>query len=59
LLAHQANVQLGAQDDFNALHFAAQKGHTEMCRILVNAGEPCVSASHVLHSLAHCAFALH
>ena len=29
-----------ASDDVNALHFAAQKGHLEVCRALLNAGEP-------------------
>jgi ankyrin repeat protein len=38
LLAHNANVKLSAQDDMNALHFAAQKGHTEVIRLLVTAG---------------------
>jgi ankyrin repeat protein len=38
LLAHNANVKLSAQDDMNALHFAAQKGHAEVIRLLVTAG---------------------
>lgn len=38
LLAHGAQVGAAAMDDMNALHFAAQKGHTEAARALLNAG---------------------
>jgi ankyrin repeat protein len=38
LLAHKANPRAGAMDDMLPLHFAAQKGHTEICRLLVNEG---------------------
>ena len=35
LLASGAQALAFAQDDMNALHFAAQKGHTEICRLLL------------------------
>ena len=38
LLAHKANVKAAAMDDMLPLHFAAQKGHTEICRHLINSG---------------------
>ena len=38
LLAHKANPRAGAMDDMLPLHFAAQKGHAEICRLLVNEG---------------------
>ncbi len=38
LLANQANPKAAAIDDVNALHFAAQKGHVEVMRVLINAG---------------------
>jgi ankyrin repeat protein len=38
LLANQCNVKAAAADDVNALHFAAQKGHVEVMRHLINAG---------------------
>ena len=38
LLAHKANVKAAAMDDMLPLHFAAQKGHTEVCRHLINGG---------------------
>ncbi len=38
LLAHGCKPSLGAQDDINALHFAAQKGHAEALRHLINGG---------------------
>lgn len=31
-------LQACANDDVNALHFAAQKGHKEICRLLINKG---------------------
>jgi len=34
------NVKARAQDETNALHFACQKGHTEVARLLINAGIP-------------------
>lgn len=39
LLSHNCNIKLAAQDDMNALHFASQKGHTEVIRLLITAGE--------------------
>ena len=42
-----------ASDDVNALHFAAQKGHLEVCRALLNAGEP-VRMESVLCSRPSC-----
>ena len=38
LLAHGADAKASARDDMNALHFAAQKGHAEALRHLLNAG---------------------
>ncbi len=38
LLAHKANVKAAAMDDMLPLHFAAQKGHAEICRHLINGG---------------------
>jgi len=38
LLAHKANVKAAAMDDMLPLHFAAQKGHTEICRHLITSG---------------------
>ena len=38
LLLAGASLNLAAQDDTNALHFAATKGRTEVCRQLLNAG---------------------
>jgi ankyrin repeat protein len=38
LLAHGAQVGAAAMDDMNAIHFAAQKGHVEALRALINAG---------------------
>ena len=38
LLAHKANVRAAAMDDMLPLHFAAQKGHTEICRHLITSG---------------------
>jgi ankyrin repeat protein len=39
LLAHNVNTGMAAGDDMNALHFAAQKGHLEVVRQLINAGK--------------------
>lgn len=39
LLGHGSNVKAAAMDDMNALHFAAQKGHVEPIRHLINAGK--------------------
>lgn len=38
LMAHGCSPTYAAMDDMNALHFAAQKGHTEICRTLITAG---------------------
>lgn len=38
LVAAKCNIGAGAVDDMNALHFAAQKGHLEVCRFLLNQG---------------------
>jgi ankyrin repeat protein len=39
LLNHGAQTTAAAMDDMNALHFAAQKGNTEVVRTLLNAGK--------------------
>ena len=39
LLEAGANTKIFAMDDMNAMHFAAQKGHAEVVRQLLNAGE--------------------
>lgn len=39
LLEAGANTKIFAMDDMNAMHFAAQKGHAEVVRLLLNAGE--------------------
>ena len=39
LLEAGANTKVFAMDDMNAMHFAAQKGHVEVVRQLLNAGE--------------------
>ena len=39
LLEAGANTKIFAMDDINAMHFAAQKGHAEVVRQLLNAGE--------------------
>lgn len=38
LLSHNVNIKANAADDTNALHFAAQKGHTEIIKALITAG---------------------
>lgn len=38
LIAHGCKVNLAALDDMNALHFAAQKGHTDCVRHVLHAG---------------------
>lgn len=38
LLASGANHGAAAQDDMNALHFAAQKGHVGACKVLLDKG---------------------
>jgi ankyrin repeat protein len=48
LLAHGCNVKAGAVDDMNALHFAAQKGHTEVLRQLLNAGKSACKSPNLL-----------
>jgi ankyrin repeat protein len=51
LLASGANVHASASDDMNALHFAAQKGYTEIAEMLLIAGGAtmllCVLASSI------------
>ncbi|KAL3500113.1 hypothetical protein ACH5RR_039206 [Cinchona calisaya] len=37
-LCNKADVGAAAMDDMGAIHFAAQKGHTEVVRILINFG---------------------
>jgi len=44
LIAANANKGATAMDDMNALHFAAQSGHTEISRMLIKNGD--------LHALA-------
>ncbi|CDP14954.1 unnamed protein product [Coffea canephora] len=39
-LCKKADVGAAAMDDMGAIHFAAQKGHTEVVRILFNSGVP-------------------
>jgi ankyrin repeat protein len=39
LLAHGASATEAAADDMGPIHFAAQKGHTEAVRHLINAGK--------------------
>ncbi len=39
MLAAGAQPSAAAGDDMNPLHFAAQKGHTEIVRLLLNAGK--------------------
>lgn len=38
LCKHKADVGAAAMDDMGAIHFAAQKGHLEVVRILVSSG---------------------
>ena len=38
LLEAKADVKVFAMDDMNAMHFAAQKGHAEVVRLLLNHG---------------------
>jgi len=38
LLSHKCNIKRCAMDDMNALHFASQKGNTEILRLLITAG---------------------
>ena len=38
LLEAGANKSAAAQDDMSTLHFASQQGHTEVVRMLLNAG---------------------
>lgn len=44
LLEAGADTKVFAMDDMNAMHFAAQKGHAEVVRQLLNAGEPILLA---------------
>ena len=45
LRAHGSQATAAAMDDMNALHFAAQKGHVEVVRLLLNAGAVAVAAA--------------
>ena len=38
LIKAGANVHSAAMDDMSSLHFAAQQGHLDVCRTLINAG---------------------
>jgi ankyrin repeat protein len=38
LLTGGADIHATAMDEMSSLHFAAQQGHTEVCRVLLNAG---------------------
>ena len=40
LLKAGCDLKAVAQDETSALHFAAQTGRTDVCRVLLNAGEP-------------------
>ena len=59
LLEAGADKSAGAMDDMSALHFAAQQGHTEVVKALINAGERSVlkgsaergAPHHASHSL--------
>ena len=46
LLKAGCDLKAVAQDETSALHFAAQTGRTDVCRILLNAGVP--HSQHVL-----------
>ena len=41
LLNAKADVKVFAMDDMNAMHFAAQKGHADVVRLLINHGASC------------------
>lgn len=47
LIAANANKGATAMDDMNALHFAAQKGHTGTSQILLKNGGSLLSLSHL------------
>ena len=56
LLEAKADVKVFAMDDMNAMHFAAQKGHAEVVRLLLNHGETALLAASmtvVQHSKWH------
>ncbi|CAI9095084.1 OLC1v1030943C1 [Oldenlandia corymbosa var. corymbosa] len=44
-LSKKADVGAAAMDDMGAIHFASQKGHTEVVRILISAGVPIKSCN--------------
>ena len=46
-----ANVHSAAMDDMSSLHFAAQQGHVEVSRALLNAGKQYLHACMCSHSL--------
>lgn len=39
LIVAGANVHSAAMDDMSSLHFAAQQGHLDVCRALLNTGK--------------------
>lgn len=51
LIEAGANIHSAAMDDMSSLHFAAQQGHLEVCRELLNAGKQCLHAYICSHSL--------
>lgn len=50
LLEAGANIKAFAMDDMNAMHFAAQKGHAEVVRQLLNAGQVLCNPVILMHS---------
>ena len=56
LLEAGADKSAGAMDDMSALHFAAQQGHTEVVKALINAGERSVLEGSAEHGPPHHAY---
>ena len=59
LLDAKASRGVGAQDDTNALHFAAMQGQVEVCKLLLAAGRKLSVCSSTLqfascHNLKYC-----